>query len=138
MDLLCDEKKLTPAQIIKQHTEATYTIYCMGFLPGFMYLGGLPEALHFRRKSTPRLSVMPGSVGIGGNQTGIYPQESPGGWNLIGNCPVKLFNINNMPPCFVKVGDKVKFYEISRPEYDIIDIKVQTGIYEPEKEVWND
>jgi inhibitor of KinA len=138
MAILCNEKGLTPEELIELHTKSIYTVYCIGFLPGFMYLGGLPETLHSKRKTTPRLSVEAGSVGIGGSQTGIYPQKSPGGWNIIGNCPVKLFDVAANPPCFVSVGDKVQFYAISKPEYEILEIKIRTGIYKPEKKVWND
>lgn len=140
MDLenLCNIKDLTREKFIKLHSNTSYTVYCMGFLPGFMYLGGLPEILHTNRLDTPRLKVPAGSVGIGGRQTGIYPQKSPGGWNIIGNCPVQLFDVANNPPCFVSVGDRIQFYPISRPEYDILKIKVETGIHMPEKMVWND
>ncbi|XLS30650.1 5-oxoprolinase subunit PxpB [Flavobacteriaceae bacterium M23B6Z8] len=140
MDLekLCTEKGLKQDRFVKLHEDQVYTVYCMGFLPGFMYLGGLPEALHSKRLETPRLKVPAGSVGIGGSQTGIYPQQSPGGWNIIGNSPVQLFNVSKKPPCFISVGDRVQFYSISKPEYDILKIKVETGIYTPENSAWND
>lgn len=76
--------------IIKLHTSTNYLVYFLGFLPGFLYLGGLDKQLHFPRKSTPRLKVNKGSVAIGGSQTGIYPNESPGGWNIIGNTPLNF------------------------------------------------
>ncbi|WP_281543071.1 5-oxoprolinase subunit PxpB [Maribacter aestuarii] len=120
-------------EIIALHTGEIYTVYGIGFLPGFMYLGGLNEALELPRKASPRLKVAPGSVAIAGKQTGIYPQESPGGWNIIGSCTVPIFNLQNENPCFVNVGDKIQFYEISRAEYDLHKIEAEVGIYQLEK-----
>ncbi|WP_340202016.1 5-oxoprolinase subunit PxpB [Ascidiimonas sp. W6] len=138
LNYVCEEKGLSKEELINLHTGSVYTVYCMGFLPGFMYLGGLADRLHLKRRSSPRTSVPSGSVGIGGSQTGIYPQESPGGWNLIGNCPVQLFNSSHNPPCFVTVGDRIQFYSISEQEYEFLKIKVQTGIYKPENKELND
>ena len=78
--------------VIRIHSETTYFVYMLGFTPGFPYLGGLSEELETPRKEIPRLQISPGSVGIGGNQTGIYPLETPGGWNIIGRTPISLFN----------------------------------------------
>ncbi|MGB5460508.1 MAG: 5-oxoprolinase subunit PxpB [Eudoraea sp.] len=119
--------------IIKAHTHHIYTVYGIGFLPGFMYLGGLPKELETPRKSMPRLQVFKGSVGLAGKQTGIYPQDSPGGWNIIGNCPISLFNVNLENPCFVSVGDQIQFYAISRAEYDLHKIETEVGIYNLDK-----
>ena len=122
-------------QIVEMHTRQTYTVYGIGFLPGFMYLGGLPESLEVPRMETPRLRVEQGSVGLAGKQTGIYPQESPGGWNIIGNCPIPIFNIDKPEPCFVEVGDRIQFYSITRAEYDLHRIEAQVGIYNIENSV---
>lgn len=119
--------------IIKLHTENTYTVYGIGFVPGFMYLGGVPSELEIPRKATPRLKVQKGSVGIAAKQTGIYPQESPGGWNIIGNCPVPLFDRNKKDPCFVNVGDRIQFQPITTGEYDLHKLEAEVGIYKPEK-----
>ncbi|MEP3210214.1 MAG: 5-oxoprolinase subunit PxpB [Maribacter sp.] len=124
-------------ELIQQHTENVYTVYGIGFLPGFMYLGGLPKSLEIARKATPRLKVQKGAVGLAGKQTGIYPQESPGGWNIIGNCSVPMFNAKDENPCFVNVGDKVQFYAIERAEYDLHKIEGEVGIYKLEKTEWN-
>lgn len=124
-------------EIINLHTTHTYTVYGIGFLPGFMYLGGLPPNLIVSRKKTPRLKVDRGSVGLASKQTGIYPQDSPGGWNIIGNCPVPLFDPNNENPCFVNVGDKVQFYQIERAEFDLRKIENEVGIYKIEKLHWD-
>jgi len=124
---------LSVDELIRIHTNHEYRVYGIGFLPGFMYLGGLPKALELPRRATPRLKVAKGAVGIAGKQTGIYPQESPGGWNIIGNCVVPLFNLKSVNPCFVNVGDKIQYYQISRAEYDLLKIEIDVGIYEPEK-----
>lgn len=110
-------KQLSVEQIIEKHSSPLYTVYFVGFLPGFLYLGGLEEVLHTSRKSTPRLRVAKGSVGIGGSQTGIYPQDTAGGWNIIGRTPISFFDVNATPPCFAKSGDKVKFKPITLEEY---------------------
>lgn len=123
----------TADEVIALHTNNVYTVYGIGFLPGFMYLGGLPKALEMPRRDTPRLQVAKGAVGLAGRQTGIYPQESPGGWNIIGSCTVPIFNLENENPCFVSVGDKIQFYQISRAEYDLHKIEAEVGIYQLEK-----
>lgn len=83
----------------------------------------MDKSLYFNRKSTPNLNIKKGAVGIGGNQTGIYPQNSPGGWHIIGNSPVDFFNPKNENPCFAKAGDKLKFRSVLKLEYDkILDL----------------
>lgn len=111
-------------EIVKRHSEVVYTVFFIGFLPGFLYLGGLDSTLYLDRKITPNLNVKKGAVGIGGKQTGIYPQNSPGGWHIIGNSPIELFNSKQNPPCFIKAGDKVKFEAISKSKY----LKIQNAI----------
>jgi KipI family sensor histidine kinase inhibitor len=133
LEEVCSTLKLSKDELIKQHTSYQYIVYGIGFLPGFMYLGGLPESLEIPRRAEPRLQVAKGSVGLAGKQTGIYPQDSPGGWNIIGNCPIPLFNPSLKDPCFVKVGDKIQFQKISRAEYDLHKIEGEVGIYKPEK-----
>ncbi len=137
LEEVAEKLSLTISELIKQHTENVYTVYGIGFLPGFMYLGGLPKSLEIPRRSTPRLKVQKGAVGIAGEQTGIYPQESPGGWNIIGNCSVPMFNPKDENPCFVNVGDKVQFYSIERAEYDLYKIEGEVGIYKLEKTEWD-
>jgi inhibitor of KinA len=107
--------------VIGLHTSAHYEVKAIGFSPGFPYLSGLPEALHSPRRSTPRTLVPAGSVGIGGAQTGVYPIATPGGWNLIGRTPLRLFRPENNRPAFLAVGDQVRFEPIS--ERDFIDWK---------------
>ncbi len=129
LDHVANTLGMSVSQVVETHTMHTYTVYGIGFLPGFMYLGGLPESLEVPRKETPRLQVEKGSVGLAGKQTGIYPQESPGGWNIIGNCPIPIFNIDKPEPCFVDVGDRIQFYSITRAEYDLHRIEAEVGIY---------
>lgn len=100
---------LTPDQVIARHSEARYRVYCLGFQPGFAYLGGLPEELATPRQAEPRLRVPAGSVAIGGRQTGIYPAASPGGWNLIGQTTLPLFQLHRQPACLLQPGMEVRF-----------------------------
>lgn len=132
------EKSLSKEEIIKRHFQPIYTVYFIGFLPGFLYLGGLDASLHVPRKSTPRIQIEKGAVAIGGNQTGVYPTESPGGWNIIGNSPIEFFNPNFMPPCFAKAGDKISFKPITIQEFNTIKLLVEAGLYQIESEVLDD
>jgi KipI family sensor histidine kinase inhibitor len=109
---------LAPDEVIRIHSSATYRVYFLGFTAGFVYLGGMPEALNTPRLSTPRRAVAPGSVGIAGGQTGIYPTETPGGWRLIGRTPVRMFDPEALPPTRVQAGDIVRFDPIDRAEFD--------------------
>jgi KipI family sensor histidine kinase inhibitor len=120
-------------ELVAAHTGHMYTVYGIGFLPGFMYLGGLPKSLETPRKETPRLSVSKGSVGLAGRQTGIYPQDSPGGWNIIGKCPIPIFNVKNPDPCFVSIGDKIQFYAITKGIFDLHKIEAEVGIFKIDK-----
>jgi len=129
IDYFCEQKKITKKKLIQLHSKTVYTVYCIGFLPGFMYLGGLPESLEMPRRKVPRLHILKGAVGIAGNQTGVYPQESPGGWNIIGNSPIHLFNANNHKPCFVETGDKIQFKSISLAEHKSIQEEVDAGVF---------
>lgn len=135
---LCDNLSIELDELIRLHTNVTYTIYAIGFLPGFMYLGGLDKRLHHPRLEHPRGSVPKGSVGIAGMQTGIYPQESPGGWQLIGRSPLELFQVNKQPPCFVEVGDKIQFHPISIKEFELIEIQLKTELFQLDKRPYHD
>lgn len=108
---------LMKQEIIEYHTEATYTLAMMGFLPGFLYLEGLLPLLACPRKANPRNSIPAGSVGIGGDQTGIYSLESPGGWQIIGRTPLSFFDPVLDPPSRLELGTKVQFYAITENEY---------------------
>lgn len=138
LQLLSASKEINIDEIIKLHTEAVYKVYGIGFLPGFLYLGGLHEKLHFPRQSTPRLEVPKGSVGIGGNQTGIYPQNSPGGWHIIGKTPISLFNAKSKKPCFINPNDEIKFVAIEKHLFFDIEDLCKSGNYFPKSIQLND
>lgn len=104
--------------VVRLHSRAKYLVSCVGFAPGFPYLSGLPRALATPRRATPRTRVPAGAVAIGGAQTGIYPQESPGGWNIIGRTPMRLFDATQNPPALLRAGDKVRFRRISRDAFE--------------------
>ncbi|GAY74946.1 5-oxoprolinase subunit PxpB [Sporolactobacillus inulinus] len=108
---------LTPREVIEKHTQPQYLVYMLGFAPGFPFLGGLPEELATPRRANPRLKIAAGSVGIAGKQTGAYPLDSPGGWQIIGRTPVPLFRPESDPPTLLKAGDLVVFDAISEQEY---------------------
>lgn len=109
--------QLKKEEIIDIHSSTVYTVYMIGFVPGFPYLGGLSEKLTAPRRQNPRAAIPAGSVGIAGQQTGIYPLETPGGWQIIGRTPLKLFDVNRQQPSLLKAGDKLKFEPISLSEF---------------------
>ena len=125
--------KITPEALVEMHSGRDYRVYGIGFLPGFLYLGGIPEALQIPRREEPRLKVPRGSVGLAGLQTGVYPQESPGGWHIIGNCPVPLFDAHKDPPCLVSPGDQIRFRSVSKGEYELHKLEGEVGIYNYKK-----
>jgi KipI family sensor histidine kinase inhibitor len=133
LKLISRKKKLSLDQIIRLHTQPIYTVYFIGFLPGFLYLGGLDKKLQISRKTQPRMEVQKGAVGIGENQTGIYPKTSPGGWQIIGNSPVPIFDKNKVPPCEISAGDKVKFYQVSKSEFLKISEEINEGKFQFKK-----
>lgn len=135
LESISKAKKLSEAEIVNLHSQTIYTVYFIGFLPGFLYLGGLDERLATPRKATPRLQIEKGSVAIGGNQTGVYPSASPGGWNIIGNSPINFFDIKNESPCFATAGDHIKFYPIDLKEHQNIKTLVDAGVFPIEREV---
>lgn len=109
---------LTVTDIIQVHTSAIYKVYMIGFVPGFAYMGGMPEILATPRRVIPRKSVPAGSVGIAGKQTGVYPLNTPGGWQIIGRTPVVLFDVNREQPSLLKAGDRVIFKSIDHIEFE--------------------
>lgn len=107
-----------PDEIIRLHCSRAYLIYLIGFMPGFPYMGELPEGLMTPRLKTPRLSVPAGTVAIAQKQTGIYSMDSPGGWQLLGRTPVRMFDPGKDPPAYLRMGDRVQFYPISKKEFE--------------------
>ena len=108
--------KMTPEEVIRLHIQPTYQVYMIGFMPGYPYMGEVVDSLVAPRRATPRTHVMQGSVGIAQKQTGIYPVTSPGGWQIIGRTPIRLFDPQKNPPSFLEMGDRVKFYAITARE----------------------
>ena len=131
LEELATRKKLFVEEIINLHTSSQYLVYFLGFQPGFLYLGGLDSRLHTPRRSNPRLRVDRGAVAIGGEQTGIYPQDSPGGWNIIGKSPVNFFDVSKSRPCFAKAGDYVQFKPVDVVTFDEISNGVKHRDYKP-------
>jgi inhibitor of KinA len=112
------ETNLSADTIIALHSSAEFVVACVGFMPGFPFLAGLPEKLRTTRLATPRTKVPAGSVAIARTQAGVYPVESPGGWNLIGRTPLRLFDANANPPALLQAGDRVRFRGITRNEFE--------------------
>jgi inhibitor of KinA len=112
---------LTPAQAIELHASVTYVVYFLGFVPGFAYLGELPEALATPRLASPRRNTPPGSVGIAGNQTGVYPFATPGGWRLIGRTPTAMFRPDRKAMSLLAIGDRVRFTPISAARFAVLE-----------------
>jgi inhibitor of KinA len=118
LDRVAEHTKLSAREVVDLHSTAEYRVACVGFVPGFTFLAGLPKNLATPRRDVPRKEIPPGSVGIGGAQTGIYPLLSPGGWNLIGRTPLKLFDPLKNPPTLLHPGDRVRFRAIARKEFE--------------------
>ncbi len=135
LDEMAKAKKISKERIIEIHCSVIYDVFFIGFLPGFLYLGGLPEELHYKRKPKPRRKIEKGAIGLAGGQTGIYPRESPGGWNIIGNSPINIFDVKNNPPCFAKAGDKIQFVSINLKSHQKIMEQIKSGAYQIETEV---
>jgi len=108
-------------------------VYMLGFTPGFCYLGGMDKRIATPRQETPRLKIPTGSVGIAGEQTGIYPLESPGGWQLIGRTPLRLFKPDSKPEFLFNAGDYIQFYPVDRDEYEQIAAAVAARTYQPKR-----
>lgn len=117
LDIVAKHSGLSPEEVIKIHTSGEYLIYMLGFTPGFSYMGGMDERLATPRHTEPRVLIPAGSVGIAGMQTGIYPIDSPGGWQLIGQTPVVLYDSQRPQPILLDAGMYVKFYPIDKKEF---------------------
>jgi inhibitor of KinA len=120
LDHVADHARMSPKEIVDLHSAAEYRVNCIGFTPGFPYLTGLPGKLATPRRATPRKEIPTGSVAIGGAQTGIYPQVSPGGWNVIGRTPLRLFDAQKDPPVLLRAGNRVRFRAITRQEFEAL------------------
>ena len=118
IDRLAKAKQLSVEEVIQIHTSRTYRVYMLGFLPGFSYMAEVDTRIEMPRREESRQSVEAGSVGIAGKQTGIYPLVSPGGWQIIGRTPVRMFDANKEEPIYLKAGDRVQFISISKNEFE--------------------
>ncbi|WP_087972349.1 5-oxoprolinase subunit PxpB [Oceanobacillus rekensis] len=119
------------SEVIRIHTGIDYLIYMMGFIPGFPYLGGMSDKINAPRLANPRAKIPAGSVGIAGKQTGIYPLNSPGGWQIIGQTPIKLYDPNREKPILLQAGNYIRFFSITKSEIAAIEREVEAGSYLP-------
>lgn len=119
----------TVEEVIKIHTSEEYLIYMIGFIAGFPYLGGMSKEIATPRLKSPRVKIEGGSVGIAGEQTGIYPVASPGGWQLIGRTPLKLYDADREKPVLLEAGQYIKFVAVTEEEYKKIEKEVEDGTY---------
>ena len=117
MEEVAGNSNLSVEEVIERHTSPAYYVYFLGFTPGFPFLGGMDTSLAIPRKSSPRKQIAAGSVGIAGQQTGIYPVTSPGGWQIIGRTPISLLRLGEKPPTLLQAGDYVRFYAISKQAF---------------------
>ncbi len=131
LEFVAEHNHKTVEEVIKIHTSTEYLIYMIGFTPGFPYLGGMSEEIATPRLKSPRVKIPGGTAGIAGGQTGVYPIDSPGGWQLIGKTPVKLYDPDRACPILLEAGQYVKFRAIDRAEYEKIEQEVAKGIYQP-------
>lgn len=125
---------LSEDEVIRIHTGTDYLVYMLGFSPGFTYLGGLDARIATPRLESPRVKIPAGSVGIAGSQTGMYPSESPGGWQLIGRTPLKLYDPKKEPPVFIQAGDYIRYVAITESEYAEIEEQVNAGRFQVKME----
>ncbi|KAB3531497.1 5-oxoprolinase subunit PxpB [Alkaliphilus serpentinus] len=133
LESVASHNNLTVEEIIKIHTGGRYLIYMMGFTPGFPYLGGMSEKIATPRLTVPREKIIAGSVGIAGSQTGIYPIDSPGGWQIIGRTPLQLFNPLREEVTLFKAGQYLSFYSISEEDFIRISKEVLENTYKVQK-----
>jgi KipI family sensor histidine kinase inhibitor len=130
LGVVAENNGLSEAEVIRIHSGSDYLVYMMGFTPGFAYLGGMSEKIATPRLQTPRPAIPAGSVAIAEQQTGVYPIESPGGWQLIGRTPVQLFEPSREPPVMVEPGDYLRFVPVDESEYANIQNEIRAGTYE--------
>lgn len=123
LEYVANYHHMSTDEVIALHTQPEYLVYMIGFAPGFPYLGGMDERIATPRKETPRPKIPKGAVGIAGSQTGIYPMETPGGWQLIGQTPLELFDIGKEEPALLKAGDRLRFRPVTEAEW----LKIKSG-----------
>ncbi|WP_180530670.1 5-oxoprolinase subunit PxpB, partial [Staphylococcus haemolyticus] len=133
LEEVASHNHLSVEEVIQIHTENEYLVYMLGFMPGFPFLGGLDESVHTPRRAEPRVKINAGSVGIANNQTGLYPSDSPGGWQIIGRTPLKVFDQYAEPMTLYEAGDYIKFYAIDEQTYSQIKKEINDGQFNKEK-----
>lgn len=129
LDHIAAHAGMSREEVIAIHSGRDYLIYMLGFLPGFCYLGGLDARIHTPRLLNPRIKIQAGSVGIGGSQTGIYPMDSPGGWQLLGMTPIRPYDPHREIPILYEAGDYIRFVPITQEAFDHISSLVKSGTY---------
>ena len=130
LQYVAEYNSLTEDEVIEMHSSSACLVYMLGFTPGFCYLGGMDQRIATPRRETPRLKIPAGSVGIADGQTGIYPIESPGGWQIIGRTPIKLFSPDKKPEFLFSAGDYIQFFPVTADEYKHILDEVSEGVYQ--------
>jgi KipI family sensor histidine kinase inhibitor len=130
LDAVAAARGLSPAQVVALHAATEVSVYMLGFMPGFAYMGDLPPELESPRRAEPRLAVPAGSVAIAGRLTGVYPWESPGGWHLLGNCPIPMFDPGRSRPVLLAAGDRVGFEPIDEARYAALKAEVENGTFD--------
>jgi inhibitor of KinA len=133
LEPLAAARGLTAADVVALHAGATYVVYVLGFLPGFAFMGDVPEAIRLPRRAEPRTKVPAGSVAVAGLQTAVYPWESPGGWHLLGRCPVPLFDARGDPPALLAPADRVSFQPIDAERFRELEAAFAAGLVAPEE-----
>ena len=133
LPFVAEHAKLPEEEVIRIHSSVEYLIYMLGFTPGFTYLGGMSDQLETPRLKTPRVKIPAGSVGIAGKQTGVYPIDSPGGWQLIGRTPVRMYDPECETPILPQAGQYIRFRALDRKEYDEIAAAEASGGYSCKK-----
>ena len=129
LPFVAENAGMSEEEVVKIHSSAEYLIYMLGFTPGFTYLGGMSEKIAAPRLKAPRVKIPAGSVGIAGTQTGVYPIDSPGGWQLIGRTPVKMYDPERETPILPEAGQYIQFFPVTKAEYDAILQEVKAGTY---------
>lgn len=129
IEFVASHNNISVEDVIKIHSSTDYLVYMLGFIPGFTYLGGMSDKIATPRLSSPRAKIDAGSVGIAGTQTGTYPTDSPGGWQIIGRTPLNLFDAENDPPVFINSGDYIRYVPITAEEFEKIKQQVENKTY---------